>query len=150
MRAIALILTLLATPVLSLSCGDRDPVAAFGYASQDSAEWMVVYGRLAVDESRLPQREGATAEVDVPARLKGRLLDQRGFNADFDRLITLRISCLDDICAGVSHGQSYLAFLRRDDRRLVGFVDPCNSLLFPRPTRAELNAVQSCMRGACP
>ncbi len=143
---LAMLAMLAAAPVWALSCETPDPVRAFEFASTDKAEWMVVYGRLSLDDSRLP----AHANADVPASLKGRLLTARGFKQDFERTIILRISCSGRICGGARNGQSYMAFLRKEGRRYVAFAAPCGGLLFPRPQKADLNAVEACMRGACP
>lgn len=155
MRILALLLCFLSAPAWALSCARTGPADAFAQAQADKADWVVVYGRLTVDEARLPTMSGqgqsmAQKSYEVPAHIKGRALDKTGFGPVFERVITLRVTCTGPWCGGAKSGANYLAFLRKEGRRYVAPVDPCGTMFFGNPDKADLNAVKSCMRGRCP
>ena len=156
-----LMLTLLAfvglgaVPALALTCLPPDVVRAYRHAAEAEEAYVVVYGRLAFDEKRLPQvdwnkQHKTPPDTLIPARISGHALSLEGFKTRFSRRVTLNAQCFGPWCANVKSGADYLAFLEQTRNGYVLTLDPCGGMGFPEPSREDLEQVVRCLRGgAC-
>jgi hypothetical protein len=155
MRALASVLALAILPsqVFALSCMRPDVAVSFQAAEAATEAYIVVYGVLSFDETRLPQadweNQAATPQhTRLKAQLAGQALSRRGFSVAFDQDITLDARCYGPWCALPRSGVEALIFLEREeDGGYLAAVDPCYSLYFPEPTQVQLGQAVSCMRG---
>ncbi len=110
-----------------------------------------VVGRLDFDESRLPASVGQWDRPDV--QLRGQLVGgiaggPEGFVDPFQGGITLRIACYGAWCGQAKSGGQYLVFIKREAGRHIAIADPpCETWLFPNPTRKMLENLARCYRG---
>lgn len=155
MKQIFLILTvgLLGAPALALSCMRPDVAVSYQNAAEASEVYIVVKGTLTFNERLLPERDLTQTENKgtlVPARIKGVSLSRSGFDAPFERDITLDVQCFGPWCGGAASGVEYLAFLQRTGANYVMGIDPCGSFVFPEPTAEQVKQAEQCMAGeAC-
>ncbi|AXI43845.1 hypothetical protein [Sulfitobacter sp. SK011] len=155
MRIISFILSLAAPlPALALSCVQPSVVATYERAQESTDAYVVVHGRLVVDQRKF-LRAGASSQnpaemTRIPATIEGRALLKTGFNAPFKRGITLEVACFGPWCESVENGADVLAFLRRDAAGYVLAIDPCGGDVFATPQVAMLKQVERCFRrGQC-
>lgn len=139
---------------LALSC--LAPSVERSFLRYDAAEeiYVVVHGRLTLDESDLP--EGMTQDPPPPKRtllaahLRGSSLRATGFDLPFDQELMLEVTCLGPWCGGARNGESVLAFVRKDAEGYVLVASPCGGAIFERPRPAMLKAARQCLNGgAC-
>ncbi len=160
LRHLAMGLAALATlsgPAQALSCLRPDLARSFHQAAASPHNYIVVRGTLSFDATRLPETRdvngmpGKKAQTtDLPARITGRFLSQKGFVTGFDRKIILRAICLGPWCGEPKPGVDYLAFLRETPKGYILEVNPCGGMAFTKPSNAILNQAVSCIRGqAC-
>ena len=155
MRLAALLCALL-LPVqaAALSCLKPSVGRTFAQANAAEATYVVVEGRLTLDDRRVPKSLEGGAEppklTEVPAHLTGRSLSVAGFRTPFERDITLEISCLGPWCGSVANGTEVLAFLRHGKAGYVLEVEPCGGYVFDNLPE-QRRRVRDCLRGdACP
>ena len=150
-----LVAALTAGPALALSCLASDVVRTYQQAAEADETYIVVYGALSFDEDKLPivdysNQMDTPPDTLIPARINGKSLTLGGFNADFDRPITLNAKCFGPWCAMPSSGTPYLAFLERTDEGYLLALDPCGGNGFYQPSEAIRNKVAVCFQGgAC-
>lgn len=154
MKSIALTIafTLFAGPTLALSCLPPNVATSFNEAAASEKQYIVVRGKLVFDESKLPetdlQNQAQTPpHVDIKAQLTGKSLSRAGFNADFDRTITLRAQCFGPWCGRAVSGADYLSFLEKTDDGYLLAVTPCGGYDFIDPTEEMLRKVVRCFKG---
>jgi hypothetical protein len=154
-RTLVCIVGLLASgPALALSCIAPSVERSFDWASASEESYVIVHGRLTVDEIALPR--GGNGEFQppemtkVPAILLGKSLNLDGFKVPFDQEITLEVACFGPWCGSVRNGEDVLAFVRKDGARYAMGVNPCGGTIFSAPSRKLLKTVKACLRGgAC-
>jgi len=151
----AAVLALVASPALSLSCLPSDAAATYLRAAEAEESYIVVHGQLRFDESKLAEWVGITTEgrvqqgdrsLEIPARLRGKSLSRTGFDARFDREISLKIACWGPWCGGVGSGDTYLAFLQKHDDGYTLVADPCSSWLVFPPHKAQMETLTQCIQ----
>ena len=150
-RALGLAALLLACgPALALSCLRPDVARTYTRAAEAEKSYVVVLGEVRFDEALLPETDGTQHDrrnVTIPARLEGVSLSKAGFTTPFARNITLEVACFGPWCGGAQSGAQYLAFLEKRGGRYVMIADPCGSWAFAKPTKAQVQQVERCMRG---
>lgn len=151
MRGVILGLALLLpVPALALSC--LAPSVERSFAAFDAAEetYIVVHGRLTLDESDLPKGmmidPRPPAMTTVTAKLRGSSLTQKGFSLPFEQEVTLEVSCLGHWCGSARNGEDVLAFVRKDSAGYAITVGPCGGSIFGTPKPEMLRAVRACLR----
>ncbi len=140
-----------ATQAMALSCLPVDVPASFKRAQEDSAQWIIVKGRLTFDESKLPETDWDRQELTpqktrIPARFRGKSLTRAGFTNTFKTPLTLEVQCAGPWCAGAASGE-YLAFVRKDAGGYTAIAAPCGGWLFANPTPTQLGQAQQCLTG---
>lgn len=155
MRFLGLVLCLL-LPVeaLALSCLRPSVTRTFAEVNAAAEIYIVVSGRLTLNERKLPKRTASTPRppemTRIKARLKGTSMTLDGFTVPFDQRITLEVACFASWCGGVQSGTDVLAFVRRDAGKYALGVNPCGGHVFGTPKPAMLKQVIQCYRGgAC-
>ncbi|MEW9918230.1 hypothetical protein AB2B41_01325 [Marimonas sp. MJW-29] len=151
MRAALLLLALIApAPALALSCLAPSVERSFARFDAAEEEYVVVHGRLTLDERDLP--EGMIAEPPPPAmthveaKLRGSSLTREGFKLPFEQAITLEVACLGPWCGSAQNGEDVLAFVRKDADGYAIAVGPCGGSIFGTPKPEMLKAVLACLR----
>ena len=150
MRLIAFLLVL-ALPVEALALSCLRPTVDGSFARYDaSAEtYVVVHGRLTLNESKLPdgmtQDPPPPALTRVPARLRGTVLSKDGFLLPFQQKLTLEVACLGPWCGGAKNGSDVLAFIRKDEDGYAIEVSPCGGAIFSEPDKEMLQQAQQCL-----
>lgn len=152
MRWLACILSLLATPALSLSCLPPDPVRDYQAADTADTRWGIAVGRLDFDENRLPKvdwkrQDAVPPQTDLRATMVGHALDPSGYNTVFQANVTLRVLCFGPWCAAPKSGARYLAFIKHENGKRVVQADPCGNWLYINPRREDLDRVHKCLVG---
>ena len=147
--ALAALCALAAQPALSLSCLRPDPASDFLAADASDDIWVIVEGRLAFDQARLPKRDlndNDARDVEIPAEFRGKSLSKGGFDRDFVTPIALRLTCAGPWCGGAANGK-VIAFLKREADRYVMIADPCGTRVYPDPSMAVRKTLTQCIRG---
>ena len=139
-------------PALALSCLPQDVARVYEQAASSEDTYTVVHGTLTFDETRLPKtdwqnQQKTPPDTLIPARLKGKALTRRGFNAGFNRPITFNVQCLGPWCASAKSGTPYLAFLRKTDSDYHLDINACGGMGFAEPSEKALETVVQCFRG---
>lgn len=145
---------LLPLPAFALSC--LAPSVERSFAQFDAAEevYVVVHGRLTLDEKDLPKNLGLDQNPPrltiLPGRLRGSSLTKAGFVLPFDQELSLEVSCIGPWCGSARNGEDVLAFVRKDAEGYALAVNPCGGAVFGTPKPEMLKQVRSCLRtGAC-
>ncbi len=146
---LTLAMTACATPTLSLSCMRPDVTFTYNQAAESEDNYIVVTGQVRFEERRVPSAEGNNSprSTRIPARLEGTALTKSGFDMPFDRKITLDVLCFGPWCGGAGSGETYLAFLKREEDGYVMEADPCGSMMFQNPTDEMMTQVETCFAG---
>lgn len=155
MRALAFALALAApAPALALSCVAPSVPRTFNEADAAAEEYVVVHGRITLDEAELPA-QGTTDQnppkmTRLPAHLEGLSLTREGFAMPFEKALTLEVACYGPWCGSIGNGADVLAFVRREEGRYSLAINPCGGHAFAEPKPAHLDAAERCMTGDCP
>ncbi len=155
MRMIAIVLALMAPlPASALSCRPPSVTTSFEQAQQSPDSYVVVHGRLTVDERLMPRAEGkgrsGPKRTLIPAAIMGRSLSQAGFKLPFERKITLEVACFGPWCGDIASGTDVLAFLRQEAHGYALMITPCGGDVFVTPPAKMLKQVKTCFRrGQC-
>ncbi|MDF1727423.1 MAG: hypothetical protein P1U53_06705 [Sulfitobacter sp.] len=155
MKALLTALALCAPlPALALSCLVPSVERSFQQYDAAREQYLVVHGRLTLDESALPQTlmtdQQPPQMTRLPAELSGKSLSQAGFQLPFDQAVTLEVACLGPWCGSAQDGTDVLAFVRKDAAGYAIEIDPCGGALFVAPKLRQLEAVEDCLKGeAC-
>ncbi len=153
-RALALV-ALMASQAHALSCLPSDVAADFHTANDAKEFYVIAYGKLRFNESRLPEGQNSDQmqgrEVVIPARLNGWSLTSIGFTRVFDERINLRVICLGPWCGGAVSDLPHLTFLKRTGGAYELEVGPCPSMSYAEPSQEQLNQAVVCFQGGhCP
>lgn len=146
-----LLLSLAPLPALALSC--LKPSVPRSFKEYDAAEetYVVVHGRLTLDESLLPQGDldqEPPQMTEIPGRLEGMSLTEAGaFDLPFEQAVTLEVTCYGPWCGDAETGTDILAFLRKDESGYALDLNPCGGAAFPAPHGDLLEEVKNCMTG---
>ncbi len=121
-----------AQPLHALSCMQPDVVRQYEQARDSDETYSMVigriepYGPIAVPEQDLTGQ--SDRRVDTRVRLVGRSLTSKGFSAEFQRDITLRVGCLSVWCAGAPDTEvEVFATLRHNGEARILELGPCPS-----------------------
>lgn len=156
---LAALAALVATKAGALSCGPGDPLQALSYAREASEPMVVLHGRLALDESRLPHEapwlwpwqdhQGSIPARPVPTRFEGVRFSVQGTQR-LDADVRIEPTCRGDYCGAIYEG-TYLLFARETPTGLAIEVGPCGGPAFGDPDAALLDTVAACLAGGtCP
>jgi len=141
---------LLPLPALALSCAPFEPKDAFRAADDAMEVYHVVHGGLEFDPAALPETGAREPSgTAVPGWVRGRMLTREGFTSYVSIPVTLRVQCIGPWCGHVMPGDDILMFIENSGEGYFLDVSPCGGMLFPEPSRADLDAMQSCLRGGC-
>lgn len=147
---------LLAVPLPAFALSFLAPSVERSYARFDASEdlYVVVHGRLTLEEDGLPKGMIADREppamTRLPALLIGHSLTQKGFVLPFEQDVTLEVSCIGPWCGSARNGEDVLAFLRKDADGYALAVDPCGGALFGTPKPEMMKQAETCQRtGNC-
>lgn len=151
MKALGLLLALVATPASALSCLPRTPVQAFEEAAASEARYSVVKGKLSFRAAAMPEHYDVEAEDKVVTGFfRGEGLNLDGFTTPMAVPVALEVACSGPWCGTLVKGQEYLLFL---EKRADGYaleVSACPMFAFPNPDADTLEAMTACINGACP
>lgn len=151
---VALILGLVPLQAQALSCRPHSVEAAYVQAQADTAQFVIVQGRLDFAAGQLPKKrttlqQGAKTVV-IDARLTGVSLSERGFSTPYNKPVRVTLECYGPWCASVQRGGQVLAFVETGAQRRMIATNPCGGYLFDNPTAKMLRAVKRCFGGgAC-
>ena len=146
------LLSVLAGPVLALSCVPHDLARSFAEAAEAEEVYIIVHGTLTFDASLLPKvdydrQDETPPDTLIPARLAGKFLSLQGFDTPFDQPITLNAQCFGPWCAGAATDTPYLGFLQQTPTGYLLAVTPCGGFGFANPTPEMLEKATQCIRG---
>ncbi len=146
------VLTCLTGPALALSCLPPNVATTYAEVAASDKSYAVVHGTLSFDQSKLPEvdlknQDQIPPHVDIKAQLSGKSLSKAGFEAKFDRPITLRAVCFGPWCGQPVSGEEYLSFLEQTDDGYILSVTPCGDNDFVDPTPEMLDKVTQCFKG---
>lgn len=152
MRWIAVVFSLLASPVLSLSCSPPDPIENYKSIEASSAPWGVAVGQLSFNMGKLPTERfkdpnRMPEKTRIRAQFVGHSLDANGFKTPFQANVTLEVQCILSWCGMPTSGTRYLAYIKHEGGKRKVFAEPCGANLFPNPSNRTLNKVHSCFVG---
>ncbi len=141
----------LASPAMALSCLPPDVTRTYNEAAEAKEAYIIVYGRLNFDETRLPKVDREKLEQTphntlIPAQLVGNSLVGAGFEQAFDQSITLNAQCFGPWCAGARSDTPFLAFLERTEDGYLLKLDPCGGFGFANPSLEMLEQVSQCFK----
>ncbi len=155
----ALLAALLAPlPSLALSCLAPDGVRLYQQAAASPRPYLVVLGQFhqaeldAVTLSNGPGYDETAAAPQIVHNLRftGQALTRRGFTFDFDRQVSLKLTCLGPWCTGLPSDAQTLAFFDVTDGGHLLELTACGGMAIQYPDKATLQAVARCHRGgAC-
>ena len=134
MRLLTLLFLTLAGPAQALSCLPPDALRLYTEARDSEDVFSLVIGTIhsdgPINQPHRPAHGDILALTTVT--LKGRSLDNEGFQRPFERDITLSLTCLSVWCAAPPpEGQEVFAALRHDgDARLLE-LSPCPANALP-------------------
>jgi len=151
-HALTLMLCLLTSPALALSCLPPDAVSLYEMARDSEERFVIVKGRVTPrGEVAIPKGKngGGDAEATSPARMTGTSLTQDGFTAAFDRPVDLRVMCMGPWCAGAPSSDEIIAAVRLDGNDLVLDLDACFSSTVEATPEAAARLVTCHQGGAC-
>lgn len=113
-----------ATSAFALSCAWPDAARIYDMARQDDASFYIVRGEIQLLE---PARDIVPGQIGkTKARMTGTALSTSGFNASFDRNITIETSCLSLWCGNAAElTGTYITALRLDGETLTLSLGPC-------------------------
>jgi len=114
----------LASSALALSCVPPDAARLYDMAQKDKAPFYIVRGDIQLLE---PPAKIAPGEIGrTKARMTGKALSKSGFNANFDRELTIETSCLASWC-GSAEGLTgpHIAALQLIGDALTLSIGPC-------------------------
>ena len=147
MIRLALLSLVAAQPALALSC--LAPSVARSAAEAVSADdtFHIAVGIFDYDEVELPIGDASIEldETSIPAVFEGRALTQGGFTAEISGEVILHVECIGPSCGSVPVDTETLAFFRESAGEMVLDADACPNWLYPEPTEAQLETVQSCV-----
>ncbi|MGJ8615865.1 MAG: hypothetical protein ACSHWS_03430 [Sulfitobacter sp.] len=155
MRVLALLLALaIPLPAFALSCLAPSVEATYERAHKSPDAYVVVHGRLVVNEHKMPKTGSASQNppemTRIPATIRGQSLSKSGFHAPFEQNLTLEVACFGPWCGSVASGADVLAFIRRDTGGYALEINPCGGDVFVNPQPAKLKQVTRCFkRGRC-
>lgn len=151
--ALALFLAALTGPVHALSCMAPDVVWLYQHIKEDEADYLLVKGKVILTE--LPNYAEPAGmrqtEAFTMARAVGQALSVSGFDAPFDRPITIRSSCAGSWCGapeGLSEDRHFFA-LRMEGDRLVLERGPCGGLVERWSEEEEARLLNCHLNGEC-
>ena len=143
------LLACIATQSIALSCMRPDPVQSFHHATEVPEPIYILHGRLAFDESLLP--EGMVNEprepAPIPAHFDGMGLTLNGFTSRFERPVTLQSVCFGPWCGREVSGENVMLFAKVVGNDIIVESDPCGVNVFYDPTQEMLDQMTSCIRG---
>lgn len=143
---------LMASQAQALSCMRPDVARAFDWASQAEESYVVLLGRLDFEAPATRRgRPNDPQDLHVAARFTGQSLGVSGFSATAPLDVSLAFTCAGPWCGSMTPSRGdVLAFVERSADGYVLNVGPCGGTTFERPTHAQIQQVESCMRGqAC-
>lgn len=147
---LALLLTLCVTSAQALSCLRTDAVRLFEAARDAEAAFHIVKGRITLLEAAQTPDPAQKKPARTRARLTGTALSGGGFNARYDREITIEAVCLSIWCGsaeGLTEDMIFAVVATRTGPVLR--IDPCATRLV-RWTQAEEDRLLRCYRsGIC-
>lgn len=152
MRLLVLTLALL-LPVqaLALSCMRYGVTDAYLDARDAKDRFLVVYGSLALDETRLPRSHQANtpARTVLPGHVHGAHWLGKGRSHAFDAAVEVEINCAGPWCPRVNAGTA-LMFLQETSTGYRLSASACGGFWFKTPMDAQITAVRDCLNGrAC-
>ena len=123
-HALALALSLLATPLWALSCMAPDAVFLFQDIKKSDDRFYFVKGTVTLTEpANIPlASDTKNTEAFTMARVTGQAMTASGFNARFDQPVSIRATCLGPWCGspeGLSEEPHFLAIKIDGDDLLI-------------------------------
>lgn len=152
---VIILLCVFATPALSLSCIQPDPVRLYLAAKESAEPFYIARGRLtlngpAPEIPASPDPFAETPPVHISARFAGHTLSESGFRSPLDRTVTLEITTSGPWPGWVPPVDSEIIAaleLRGDDVVLLG--DPCLSRVVEASATAERRIMECHNTGRC-
>lgn len=152
---LALICTGLAAPAWSLSCIRPDIVRTFEEARDSEAGFWIVRGRIISDGPiAVPQPDASgrykdNAVASTPVQFVGVGLRPNGEFADFEKDITLTVSCIAHWCGSPPLNTEVFASIEVKDSGPELQVDACSSRVIPFSEDGEKRLLQCLSDGIC-
>ena len=124
----ALSLTIIAQPVFALSCMRPDVVRLYQNAVDSEANYYFLKGELLPNGPvNVPDTTGTKEPVSTETQLRfvGKALTRSGFEAPFDREITLRLNCASIWCGTAPLDREIFAAVKLAGQALELDISPC-------------------------
>ena len=145
-----LVLALAAGPAQALSCLRPDAVTLYETARDADEGYLVVRGRIDLQEPFRAPLPDTDERTRTAARLTGQSLTSHGFGVTFQRPIVIEAQCLGPWCAGPEGLKGeVIAALRVDDDALVLRLGPCGGDVVAWDKPGERRLVDCHRSGRC-
>lgn len=148
----ALLVCLVAQPALALSCLRPDAVRLYEMARDSDDLFVMVRGKAEVTGAAINLVPDNTRDqtATTTAVVSGTLLTSHAFGRDFNREITLEVSCLGPWCGGTDglEREQFLAIQVREDD-LVLRLGPCGGDVVNWDRDGERRMLSCHRGGAC-
>lgn len=135
-----------ALPASALSCRGFSPIDAFQTADQAREDYVIVRGALEYNSRKAPTAGRAV----LPGRVVGQALSPNGFSVQVSLPVQVSLTCAGSWCPTVRPGPDKLVFLKKVGGAYVLDATACRPWVFDKPSEAIIDAMVSCMKGACP
>jgi hypothetical protein len=155
MRFLAFLLAIAAPfQAHALSCLPASVPATYERAQSAAETYVVVHGRLTVENQKKTQKNLPTGAEPKSSRVRGKIigrsLSKVGFQAPFERDIKVDLICLGPWCGSVASGSDVLVFLKREGGSYILNVGPCGGDVFVNPQPKMLKQAARCFKnGQC-
>lgn len=142
-----------ASPAFALSCLAPDIVWLYQHIKEDEADYVLVRGKVRPTEPpNLAEPSGMKpSEAFTRAYATGHALSASGFNARFDRPITIRVTCAGSWC-GEPEGledDTHIFAVRLDGDSAVLDRGPCSGLAQRWTPEEETRLLDCHLKGKC-
>ena len=151
MIRLAALLICVAGQANALSCRPHTVQDAYQQAALATESYVVIHGTLSFDSALLPATSTDPMSIPesalIPARIVGQMLTDQGFQGQAATDLMFEVRCFATWCGNGQAGAPYLAFIRQDAGGAVLETNPCGGFAFPKPSPADLRAVETCHAG---
>lgn len=151
--ALTLYLAVLTGPVHALSCMAPDVVWLYQHIKNDDADYLLVKGKVTLTEPpNFAEPMGMKpSEAFTSAYATGHALSASGFNARFDRPITIRVTCAGSWCGDPEglEDNTHIFAVRLDGDNTVLDRGPCSGLAQRWTPEEETRLLDCHLKGKC-
>jgi hypothetical protein len=142
----ALVLSLVASQAMALSCVQPDAARSFETAANSDKTFVILSGTFEFAARPEVTTDNPRAE-NYLSKFSGLLLTGVGFTDQVAAPVTINTSCAASWCGTMKPGTPYLAFVEQTETRLTLNVGPCPEMALQNPTQEVLDKVVACAQG---